>query len=54
MNIHLEEVKAEKEYIKKCIKDALTYNNDLANEMFLELHPDKTPYAIDFVFEEKK
>ena len=54
VNIHLKEVKAEEEYIKKCITDALTYNNDLANEMFLELHPDETPYAIDFVFEEKK
>ena len=50
LNIVLaDEVKTEEEYIKKCITDALTYNNDLANERFLEFNPTSKPYSILFV-----
>ena len=37
---------------KKCITDALTYNNDLANERFLKRNPTSKPYGISYVFEE--
>ena len=53
LNIVLaDEVKTEEEYIKQCIIDALTYNNDLANERFLKRNPTSKPYGISYVFEE--
>lgn len=53
LNITLaKEIQTEAVFLKESIVEVLTFDNDLSNERFLELHPDEKPYSIEFVFEE--